>query len=120
MFAFCVWDKVEKCLLLARDRFGEKPLYYTFFDNTFAFASQLNSISSIPSFSADIDPDSALQYFDKGFVPSPRSILKGVHKLPPASYIGSIFLICMVSWHPQIYWSLPYASTKRFDHLMSL
>ena len=114
MFAFCVWDKVEKCLLLARDRFGEKPLYYTLFDNTFAFASQLNSISSIPSFSADIDPDSALQYFDKGFVPSPRSILKGVHKLPPASYIR----VDLSDLHgslgtPQIYWSLPYASTQK-------
>ena len=114
MFAFCVWDKKENCLLLARDRFGEKPLYYSLFDKTFAFASQLNSISSIPSFSAEIDTYSVLEYFDKGFVPSPHSILKGVYKLPPASYLrvdhsdlsGSLA-------DPQAYWSVPYASSQQ-------
>ena len=114
MFAFCIWDKFEKCLLLARDRFGEKPLYYSLFDQTFAFASQLNSILSIPCFSAEIDTHSVLEFFERGFVPSPNSICKGIYKLPPASYLR----VDLSDLHgslsdPTHYWSIPYDSTHK-------
>src|SRR5205823_13520624 len=87
MFAFAVWDQQEHTLHLARDRFGEKPLYYGWFDGTFMFASELKALSAHPHFDPAIDRDALGLYMRYGYVPSPHCIYRGVHKLPAGALL---------------------------------
>lgn len=84
MFAFALWDRRERTLTLARDRMGEKPLYYSWQGGTFLFASELKALRAHPGFSAEIDRDAIADLLRQNYVPAPRSIFKGVHKLRPA------------------------------------
>jgi asparagine synthase (glutamine-hydrolysing) len=85
MYAFAVWDAPRETLFLARDRFGEKPLYYTLLDDgQFLFASELKSLLLHPKVRRDIDPLAIEDYFSYGYIPDPRTIYRGVRKLPPA------------------------------------
>lgn len=88
MFALAVWDRHLQTLTLARDRFGEKPLYYSQFDNTFLFASELKALRVYPGFRSDICSQALSNYFSKGFIPAPLSIHKGVYKLPPGTWLS--------------------------------
>ena len=75
-------------LFLARDRLGEKPLYYSLLDDgDLVFASELKSLLCHPGLSRAIDPRAIEEYFAYGYIPDPRSIYRGVHKLPPAHYL---------------------------------
>ena len=86
MFAFAVWDRKKKNLQIARDRLGEKPLYYGWFGNTFLFGSELKTIFSYPSFSGVIDRFALSQFMQYCYVPAPLTIFKGIFKLPPGTY----------------------------------
>ena len=84
MFAFAIFDNVEKTLFCARDRFGIKPFYY-FADGThFAFASELKSLTALPFVERTLNPESLYHYTSLMFVPGPATILASVRKLPPA------------------------------------
>jgi asparagine synthase (glutamine-hydrolysing) len=86
MFALALWDRNRRCLFLARDRLGKKPLYYSPLpDGRLAFASELKALLVHPGVPRGIDPRAVEEYFAFGYVPDPRSILSGVHKLPPAT-----------------------------------
>lgn len=84
MFAIGIWDGRTRTLVLARDRMGEKPLYY-FYDkhdkNLFAFASELKALLENPRIKREVDPESLYLYLSFGQVPAPKSILKNVSKL---------------------------------------
>jgi len=82
MFAFALWDMKERRLLIARDRFGEKPLYYGVFGNALCFASEPKALFAHPAVDRRIDRDSAYLYFSFDYVPAPRSIYEGISKLP--------------------------------------
>jgi asparagine synthase (glutamine-hydrolysing) len=85
MFAFAVWDENRQTLFMARDRAGEKPLYYSFLpDGLFVFGSELKSLLAHPGVARKIDPQAIEDYFAYGYVPDPKSIYAGVAKLPPA------------------------------------
>ncbi|RIE07053.1 asparagine synthase (glutamine-hydrolyzing) [Candidatus Cryosericum odellii] len=86
-FAIGLWDNTEKQLYLARDRFGEKPLYYGFIGSSFAFASELKAFSVLPDWNPRIDEVSSALYLQYSYVPSPRSIYQGIWKVPPASML---------------------------------
>jgi len=87
MFAFAFWDASSRRLLLARDRFGEKPLYYALFGpdgrRGIAFASELRALMTCPAVreEATLDPTAMVQFLVHEFVPAPRTILAGVRKL---------------------------------------
>jgi asparagine synthase (glutamine-hydrolysing) len=81
MFAFALWDSSERCLTLARDRLGKKPLYYAVRGRRLAFGSELKALFAMPGFSAEIDRASLAAYMRFQYVPAPRSILAGVAKL---------------------------------------
>lgn len=81
MFAFAVWDTVRKKLVLARDRFGEKPIYYGLLRDGFAFSSELKALRMMPGFSGEIDRLALAEYMRLGYVPSPASIYSSVVKL---------------------------------------
>ena len=82
MFAFAVYDANAGSLFLARDRLGIKPLYYTLLeDGRLAFASELKALLRLPDLPRQLDPLAVEDYFALGYVPEPRSIYRGVHKL---------------------------------------
>ena len=84
MFAFAIWDKKQQTLFLARDRLGEKPLYYSeLSDGTLLFGSELKSILTHPAAPRTIDPRAVEDYFAYGYVPDPKTVYRGVLKLPP-------------------------------------
>jgi asparagine synthase (glutamine-hydrolysing) len=87
MFAIALWDKQEKVLTLARDRMGEKPLYYGFQNNTFLFGSELKALKAHPDFIGDINRDVLCLYLRHCYIPAPYSIYKGLHKLLPGTYL---------------------------------
>lgn len=88
MFAIALWDTVDKKLFLARDRFGEKPLYYGFCsDGSLVFGSELKSFRAHPDFKAVIDRDSLANYLRYNYVPAPKSIYKDVYKVEPATIL---------------------------------
>lgn len=84
MFAFAWYDEASGRLMLARDIFGEKPLYYTDNDTCFAFASELSALTEVPGFDDRIDGDTIARFLAYQYVPSPETIYRGARKLPPA------------------------------------
>jgi asparagine synthase (glutamine-hydrolysing) len=87
MFACAIWDRPRRRLLLARDRMGIKPLYYSYQDGLLAFGSELKALLARPEQPREIDPVSLQQYLALEHVPPPRTILRGVHKLPAGCYL---------------------------------
>ncbi|MEZ5307137.1 MAG: asparagine synthase (glutamine-hydrolyzing) [Pyrinomonadaceae bacterium] len=84
MFAIALWDTKLDKLILARDRFGEKPLYYGVFDDKLFFASEPKVLLTHPKISPEIDPVALQHYLSFDYVPAPMSIYKGISKLPAA------------------------------------
>lgn len=103
MFAFALWDRFTRTLSLARDRMGEKPLYYTSQGSTFLFASELKALRAHPSFSADIDRSVLARYFSTNCVPGTSSIYEGVHKLSPGCLLE---FPLKGNWHVAPFWTL--------------
>lgn len=89
MFAFALWDKRKEKLLIARDRFGEKPLYYGVFDGKLIFASEPKVLLANSSVKTEINADALRQYLSFDYVPAPHSIYKNVYKLPAAHLLIS-------------------------------
>lgn len=85
MFAFGIWRVADGSLLLARDPFGKKPLYYAEGDGWFAFASELHALQRVPGFDACVDPDALALYLMLQYVPAPWTLFRGARKLPPGA-----------------------------------
>jgi asparagine synthase (glutamine-hydrolysing) len=104
MFAFALWDDAERRLLLARDRFGKKPLYYADLGGTLLFGSELKSLLEHPDCPHELDLGSLSRYLALEYVPTPRSIFEGVRKLPGGH---------VLQWHDgrvtvERYWDLDF------------
>lgn len=82
MWAFAIYDKNSNKLFLSRDRFGQKPLFYTLQDNNFVFGSELTALKKHPGISCNNDEMSLKKYFAYGFIPHPRTIYQNIFKLP--------------------------------------
>ena len=87
MFAFALWDRKQRSLHLARDRLGEKPLYYGWFDDTLLFGSELKALRAHPSWRGEIDRDALALFLRHCYVPAPYSIIRGVSKLSPGTIL---------------------------------
>ncbi len=87
MFAFALWDGRKRRLLLARDRAGQKPLYYATHGGAFMFASEPKSILQAPGFERRMDLEALDDYLTYQYVPSPRCMFSGIRKLEPAHYM---------------------------------
>jgi asparagine synthase (glutamine-hydrolysing) len=85
MFAIALWDARERRLLLARDRFGIKPLYYRLLDGTLSFASELKALLEQPGFSREIDPRAVAAYLAFNSIPAPLTVFAEARKLPPGA-----------------------------------
>jgi len=110
MFALSLWDERRKRLILARDRFGKKPLYYYNDGRRLLFGSELKALLADPSVPRELNLEALSTYLALGYVPCPATIFKNIHKLPPASHMvversdeGRVRLR-----GPQRYWNLKY------------
>jgi asparagine synthase (glutamine-hydrolysing) len=84
MFAIALWDRQRRRLVLTRDRFGKKPIYYTVDNGRLIFGSEIKSLLLAPGVRRELDPFAVSQYFTFGYIPSPRTAFAGIYKLPAA------------------------------------
>ncbi len=108
MFAFAIWDQSRERLFLARDRLGQKPLYYRLEPDRFLFASELKALLQIPGLPRVLDPKAVDLFLTYQYVPHPHCILKGFHKLPP----GHCALYEQGQLQIERYWSPPFSETS--------
>jgi len=124
MFALALWDRRERVLYLARDRLGEKPLYYGWQGSTFLFGSELKALAAHPDFARRIDAAAVSMYVAYGYVPHPFSIYSGIWQLKPGHCLKLAANVPAGS-APEItsYWSLPtpeprpIAEDEAIEHL---
>jgi asparagine synthase (glutamine-hydrolysing) len=103
MFALAVWNRREQRLTLARDRLGEKPLYYGQQAGSFVFGSELKALEAHPDFVGEVDRDALALLLRYKYVPAPYSIYRGIYKLPP----GTLLEVGRDgAGEPEAYWSL--------------
>ncbi|MDA5192498.1 asparagine synthase (glutamine-hydrolyzing) [Govanella unica] len=88
MFAFALWDRQDRVLHLARDRAGEKPLYYGWAGSAFLFGSELKALRAHPAWNAPVDRTALALYLKYNYVPAPLSIHQGIFKLKPGCYLS--------------------------------
>jgi asparagine synthase (glutamine-hydrolysing) len=107
MFALAVFDSSARTLYLARDRLGEKPLYYGYVGGAFAFASELKALRHMPGFDSEVDRDALRSYLQLSYVPTPQSIYAAVRKLPAGTWLALSTADVAASRLPQprVYWS---------------
>ncbi len=106
MFALALWDRQTQTLQLARDRFGEKPLYYGVLDGTLVFASELKALLALRGRTPTLDRKVLANYFRRNYVPEPACIFAGLAKLP-AAHVVRITRATLSSLPPaEAYWSL--------------
>lgn len=103
MFAIALWDRLEHTLYLARDRIGEKPLYWSENAGTLMFGSELKALAAHPAFDRAIDRDALAEYMRLGWVAAPRSIYAKASKLPP----GTVMTVKGGTRSIRAYWSGP-------------
>jgi asparagine synthase (glutamine-hydrolysing) len=106
MFAIALWDTVERRLTLARDRMGEKPVYWVANGANIIFASELKSLRACRDWAPELDRGALTAFLRHGYVPGPFSIYKGVRKLPP----GSMVVINEAEIHERSYWKVADAA----------
>lgn len=109
MFAIALWDRAERTLTLARDRMGEKPLYYGWQGETLFFGSELKALKAHPAFQAEIDRDALTLLLRYSYIPVPHSIYRGIHKLPPGMLLQISFskgISVAQMTRPASYWML--------------
>jgi asparagine synthase (glutamine-hydrolysing) len=87
MFAFIVWDRPHRRLFAARDRFGEKPFFYTARPGFFAFASELSALIQHPAVDRTIDQRALQKFFAYGYIPAPSALYRGSRKLPGGCFL---------------------------------
>ena len=109
MFAIALWDRREQLLTLARDRLGEKPLYYGWQGQgeraSFLFGSELKALKAHPAFAAEIDRNALALLMRHNYINAPHSIYQGIYKLPP----GHVLTVSLRQREPKLepFWSLP-------------
>jgi len=108
MFAFALWDERRARLLAARDRMGEKPLYFTDTPGAFVFASELKSLLAHPGVGRRLNLRALRKYLSYEFVPSPHSMIEGVRKLRPAHRL----IWERGGWREERYWGLSYEGER--------
>lgn len=114
MFALALWDRTEGTLLLARDRLGEKPLYYGWQGDSFMFASELKALKPHPNFQHRIDRSALSLLLRHNYVPAPYSIYEGIHKLPPGTWLK--LQPGQRDTEPKPYWSLAEVAQRGVKH----
>ncbi|MFL6439664.1 MAG: asparagine synthase (glutamine-hydrolyzing) [Terriglobales bacterium] len=106
MFTFALWDERKQSLLLARDRFGKKPLHYAFSKDRLVFGSEIKALLAVDPELADISPEGILNFFCFGYIPDPLTAFTKIQKLPP----GYLLEFSNGQIQTRQYWDLPVYS----------
>lgn len=114
MFAFALWDRQARSLILARDRAGEKPLYYGWQGEVFLFGSELKALRAHPAFTASVDRGALALLLRHNYIPAPYSIHAGIFKLPPGTWLE--LRPGQRDAQPQPYWSLAEVAERGMAH----
>lgn len=109
MFALALWDKQEQQLTLARDRLGEKPLYWGWCDDTLLFGSELKALKAHPDFSAEVERGALSLLLRHNYIPAPYTIYQGIEKLPAGQYVQIKKGQLRADVQPKTYWQLNQA-----------
>ena len=109
MFAFCIWDIEKERLFLARDRIGQKPLFYYYNNGVFIFASEIKAILEHDIVKRELDLESLDTYLTYGYTPSPFTMFNSIEKLQPAHYI----LCTKDTFEIDRYWDLSFSNKTR-------
>ena len=117
MFAYALWDENRERLILARDRFGIKPLYYTCTGGKLLFASELKSFLAMPGFTPEISPSAIEAFLTYLYIPGPQTVFRNVNEIPPAHYL--VYEGGMLSLRR--YWTINYRgehtlTAKEWEH----
>ena len=110
MFAFALWDTVEKTLFIARDRIGKKPLYYYHAGgDRLAFASEIKCLLQLPGIKREIEPTAIVDFLAYHYIPDPKTIYRNIYKLPPAHY-----MVLKSGGEPHIgeYWDIDFTQQE--------
>lgn len=107
MFALALVDRAQRTVSLARDRMGEKPLYYGWLGKLLVFGSQLRALEAVPGWSASLDPEAVCLLLRHNYIPAPWTIYDNVRKLPPAAMLTVGADALRHSPVPAPYWRLP-------------
>ncbi len=109
MFGFAIWDSPRKRLLLARDRVGKKPLYYTRVDGDFLFASEIKSLLCHPRVKRQVDAQALADFLSVRYVPAPATLFTNIHKVQPGHW-----LLCeQDTIHEECYWDYTFSKTEQ-------
>jgi asparagine synthase (glutamine-hydrolysing) len=108
MFAFAIWDTGKQRMLIARDRLGKKPLYYSAHGGKFVFGSELKSVIANPHVPRELDEEALADYFSYQYIPSPKSVFRHVRKLRPAHYL----VVTREGVREHEYWDLDFSQTE--------
>lgn len=123
MFAFAIWDRPRRRLLMARDRLGIKPLYYYRNGKFLAFASEVKSLLEVPGVPREVDQEALDQFLSLRYVPGPRTMFKGIFRLQP----GHTMVVDESGVHIAKYWDIDYSTqttasageiAERFEFLL--
>ena len=107
MFAIAIWDSRTKTMLLARDRVGKKPLFYSYNGTRVVFGSEMKAILAAPDVQRDVDLEALSDYFSLLYVPAPKSIFKSVRKVLPGHYV----VISDRGLRDEEYWDIDFSQT---------
>jgi len=111
MFAFAIWDSVERTLVLARDRVGIKPLYYYWDGSTLLFGSEIKAILEYPGVDTEIEPAAIDDFLTYSYIPAPKSIFKRVQKVEP----GHVLTVSESGLRDREYWDVHFHEDESFD-----
>lgn len=115
MFGIAIYDKKERALYIARDRVGEKPLYYGFMgEDKFVFASDLNSIAALDGFDYSVNTRVLEQYFRYGYIAAPYSVYENIYKLKPGEILEVKYPFRQC--HKKTYWSMAETAVRGQEH----
>lgn len=118
MFAFALWDTHTRTLTLARDRMGEKPLYYGTAGDRFVFASELKALTTLPDWQPTLNRDAIDLLVRYSYIQAPHTIYEGIHKLPPAHFVQ--VRAGQSSFAPTAYWSLETVVEHGLENRLTL
>ncbi len=113
MFAFAVWDRIKEELFLARDRYGIKPLYYTFSNDSLFFASEQKALLTLPGVGRDVDLEGLLEYFTFQNIFTDKTLIKGISIFPAGSWAKASLKNSNAHFVPSRYWDFDFVEHEK-------